>query len=214
MLLRNIYKIIVCFVSIFIFYLEVNCQNCDPNDKILEKKAEKLMTFYNKSFLNNVDSANCYKKKFFSEFPSSFSMLVSLYGFCESSDTFKLNLLYDVSRDHIDLFGSLDTTILIKKTVYLSKLFSISINGFWQSDGINYFQNLLHSKVEHNIKLSIKIIESFTLNDQKEFWHFFFDGPILPGSKKQILEDIKEISEETYKIAHIEVMNLQKQWKH
>jgi hypothetical protein len=182
-------RIIIAFI-LFIFAFKAQSQIA----------LDSLLVEYYNLATTSKDS-NLYKNKFFEIFPDNFQLFNSIYGYKDIySDSAYLAPLYDVSIEHIELFFTLSNTI--NKSNFIKKVINISLDGYWNADAVNYFQDemqdfflpnteqflkLLKSytadEVEesflNNVDQFLKVLESYTDIEIKSFWHFFFDGIIF-----------------------------------
>lgn len=154
----------------------------------LSKKSKLLELYYSNAVISCGDSSTYWKKLFFDEFPDSFSELKQIYGY-EDTDSLVLGYLYYDSYKHIgQLLKTLDN--IIDEDIYFTKLIKVSINGYWQSDGISIFQHILEEKVTEKLELSCSVLSNFSEEEIVSFWYFFFDGPcpdqILPGEYEKV----------------------------
>lgn len=163
------------FISIIAILFICFSNKCSSQSKVIVEtktdsitiKGEKLKEFYAKSF-DRIDKMD-YEILFFEEFPDNFSDFEKLYGYNDSLE----GILYENALKHIQL---LDEINCILDSVYFKKLISISINGHWAADGVNYFQKLLRDHIEKKPMVLFEILETLPRENVLSFWIFYFDG--------------------------------------
>lgn len=106
-------------------------------------------------------------------FPNTFSELIDYYGFDEKTGK---HPLYSLGESyHINFLFSAPNKYLPQ--LFL-KVVDIAIDGKWDADSINLFQDHLIKFILTHTKGIIEILTSKTISECKSFWHFVFDGPI------------------------------------
>ena len=133
---------------------------------------------------------------FLEQFPKYFHQFSNYFGWNEVAD--EPNPLYDVSIEYIDYwFHLLDNP---KNKFLEEKLIELCMDGGWQADGVNYFQDKTLAYFKENNKYYL----INNLSDEKAFsvLFFLFDGPHpkmdhdfathLNDSKKELLVELFE----------------------
>ncbi|MDR1846711.1 MAG: hypothetical protein LBR17_01155 [Bacteroidales bacterium] len=140
--------------------------------------ADSLVKYYYLS-TNYIDNPT-YKEKFFDYFPNDFNTFINVYGYKEIINDKKehdvlFSPLYDFSFSHIDFFYSLDK--LIDTLKFCKKIISVSLNGFWESDGVSIFQKFFQTKLFNNIDINLYILNTLSAKECLSVYYFLFDGP-------------------------------------
>ena len=148
----------------------------ENDDSILNVYYLKATTSYGVEKAEN-------ERLFFDYFPNNFGKFNLLYGFTDTAMP-----LYSVGEEHLTLLDSLNS---IPSNEYYSKYISIAIRGNWQADNISYFQSSLYNKINSNPKLTISLLEKYSQDDIKSFWHFIFDGS--HPEDKQVRDSFEKI---------------------
>ncbi|MBX2906684.1 MAG: hypothetical protein KF744_11640 [Taibaiella sp.] len=163
-------------------------------------KAQKLTDLYVQL---NFGSNGVYEKEFFKEFPSSYKELNSLYGFEKDTPS----ILYYKAEDHILRFFS--TANSVSDTVFFRRIIAIALDGHWDADAINYFQNRLQEQIIKRLGLTVYLLRKMPKKDVKSFWFFYFDGPHPDKEISKELQSIKTIDMGIYDLcvgAHKKVL--------
>lgn len=203
---RNIFYILaVLFISANSYCQDDTLNNSKKFD------VDKLTNYYNNSYQQDEDISRLYQQKYFYLFPSSFSELVQIFGYKEDAKKLTCGTLYYDSKEYIDLFFHISN--IIPQNAFCSKAINISLNGFWQSDGVSYFQNHLIHKVDTHLKCFINELQK--LSDKKiySFWKFYFDGPSPVDDIPIKLQRIKQIDNNMYDIMCKALKDVQKEWR-
>jgi len=110
---------------------------------------------------------------FFKNFPNSFAELEIIYGYGEEAIS-----LYNVANEHIDYL--FDNRKNIDLRLFVEKIAKVGINGKWDADAVNYFQNqifvLLH--LPSMTAYVVEFLNTKTKDEIESFWHFVMDSPI------------------------------------
>ena len=174
----------------------------------LNAKAKRLKELYFISTLHS-NLSEMYQEDFFYEFPNNFNELVKLYGY----DNPGYGPLADSCYGHISkLFFKIKNG---NDTVFYRKIVAISIGGYWQGDGVNFFQDELQHKILSNLGLAVFTLQNVPENKIKSFWRFYFEGPVPKNNYDKELDKIKFIDEKIYNImkqAYKEVLD-DPEWK-
>jgi hypothetical protein len=180
-------------------------------------KVDSLIKYYNLS--TNYPDSSTYKESFYNAFPNDFNTFIDVYGYKEFINDKgewddSLSLLYDVSTEHINLFFSLYD--LIDKSKFYKKLINISLNGYWEADGVNVFQGYLNKFFMTNIEGFLTELETYDDYDIKSFWHFFFaalyyDHPYWVKFHQEVYDKIKPFN--TYRLLDLMEEQYQKDYK-
>lgn len=186
---RNILKHLILFLIAF-GTIEAHKLNAQSKTSINDSAwAQKLQKLYSQA--NSVHS-NKAKEDFFYAFPSSFKDLNSLYGY-KSNTT---GLLYNNALNHITyLFRNSE---IINDTIFYKKIISISIDGHWDADAINYFQMELRRKTFAKPKLILYLLEGMQNKQVESFWYFYFDEPIPVKQTPDYLLFLKNTNKHIY----------------
>jgi hypothetical protein len=155
-------RIIVITFIIFTFVCKVQSQ--ETLDILLTK-------YYN--LAKTSQDSNLYKEKFFEIFPDNFQLFDSIYGYKDIGiDSTYYSPLYSESLDHIIFF--FDIYNIINKSIFIKKVINISLNGHWEVDAINIFQDNLQSLFMDDTKHFLKVLATYKDTEIKSFWNFFF----------------------------------------
>lgn len=135
-------------------------------------KAEKLKDLYSGTITaKDAQTRQTFELAFFQEFPENFRDLAALYGFENDEPA----ILYDESYKHIhELYNNLTS---INDTAYLTKGIAIAVNGRWDADGINIFQEGLTQRIIRQKELTVFLLMQMQPEQVRSFWYFIFDGP-------------------------------------
>lgn len=135
-------------------------------------KAEKLKDLYSRVITaKDAQSRQAYEIAYFNEFPENFQELVALYGFENDVPA----ILYDESDKHIyKLYNNLTS---VNDTAYLAKSIAIAVDGKWDADGINIFQDVLTQRIILQKELTVFLLMRMQPEQVRSFWYFIFDGP-------------------------------------
>lgn len=180
----------IFFINIFIL-LYVNIE-CYGQNLFCVEKANKLSEYYTKSFQNK-DSLN-FRILFFNEFPNSFVELDCIYGDIESP-------LYELSYNHIN--GLLSVIDNVNDTILLKKIIKTSIGGFWDADGINFFQIFVRKKALQNPDLLCYVLSQMSNAEIRGFFYFLFDNMYQPYYRKipkVLTQSIKVLDKRVFKL--------------
>ena len=116
-----------------------------------------------------------FQRKFFDTFPDNFALFNSIYGYDKNAGI--LNVLYDVSHEHITFFCRLYE--IIPKTDFFKRIIDVSLGGYWDADAINSLQMCIQNLFLENTKEAVEVLSTYNDADIKSFWHFFFDSRIF-----------------------------------
>jgi hypothetical protein len=187
------------FIVVTVVLSLVSCKNCPAqrnrnlaNDSII-KKAQQLKELCIKS--SGPNGGNEYFQQiFFDNFPNTYNELIQLYGYNNDTPA----ILYNYVEQHIvNMFNELHS---VNDTLYFNKLTSISINGHWDADAVNAFQEGLRQRVLDNPELVIYVLRKNHIHNIESFWHFYFDGPHPKKNIDERLSVIKEKDPEMYSV--------------
>ncbi len=137
-------------------------------DNKLNAEAAKLNEFY--------DKKNC--KEFVNNFPNNFQDFSNLYGYEAGTEGHILFL----KPEHINYFFTCSEVVDIEK---LNKIIEVGINGKWDADNIEEFQNLTYAEVKKYPNETKKILDNLSDKKAASFWYFLFDGP-HPSDKENV----------------------------
>lgn len=137
------------------------------NDK-LKDKAAKLSEFY--------ATKNC--KEFVNTFPNTFQEFNNLYGYEDGKGG---NILYS-NPEHIDYFFECSEVSYQEK---LDKIVKTGIDGKWDADTTNLFQDSAFELVKSHINEAKEILDKLPNEKAASFWYFLFDGP-HPNDKEVV----------------------------
>jgi hypothetical protein len=132
--------------------------------------------------------------KFINEFPDSFNEFNDYFGWNNSSD--KPSELYDNSTEYIDYWYEIISVKNDKK--FEQKAINICINGKWDADAINYYQDKTLEFIKSKEKFYL--INNIDSKTAKSILFFLFDSPTpvydkeftkgLNTEKKNILDSL------------------------
>jgi hypothetical protein len=212
--MKKIFIIALLLNSVFLYgqFLCEDYKNCTVEilqsicNRILSTSDSLLLRFEYVGF-DNVFKVPLNKKNisekiiFFSLFPDNFLEFNDLYGWNKDSNS--PHVLYDVSYEHINLFGK--SYFIIPKEKYYSKLIEISIGGHWDDDAIGLFQKIVRDAFIENMEIAIKILDTYKDYDISNFWFFFYDcahydHPEQKKFYKKIREEVNKINTHVYEI--------------
>lgn len=148
------------------------------------------------------------QKLFFQLFPESFMEFESVFGFTNNNPA----PLYSDSNNYLVKFFELDKISISNK---LEKVINIGINGKWDADGVNYFQNNMRELIFRNTNSMYSILNLKTSKEIKSFFYFFFDEP-HPGYNifPKEFDQLKNIDEKFYNLIKEEHKKAVKNKKH
>lgn len=135
----------------------------------LNNKSKQLKIFFDKGFVNKGKDSSTYQKLFFNAFPANFSLLNTLYGYDDKKGP---GYLSTNALEHID---KLFTVKAVSSEEKAKKFVRIAINGTWDSDGINFFQNNLQRFVVNNFAPFLSELNKHTDSEVESVWKFYFD---------------------------------------
>jgi hypothetical protein len=124
---------------------------------------------------------------FFELFPNTYNELIKFYGY---NDNLGAKPLYQLYENHIDYFFQNDKTV--RTEILAEKAYLITIDGTWEADAVNLFQDNLYDMIINNPDIFVKILTNKSESESRKFWHFIFDG-----STKHDLQ-IKEMFNSAY----------------
>lgn len=134
----------------------------------VEQTALKLTELY--------DNKNC--KEFVKAFPNTFQKFNELYGYDDEKGA---RILYS-KAEHIPYFFNCSEVSDREK---LNKVVKIGINGKWDADSINLFQDSTFELIKVHPEEAKEIIDALPDDKAASFWHFLFDGP-APNDKEKV----------------------------
>jgi hypothetical protein len=117
-------------------------------------------------------------------FPDNMEQFTEIYGY---DDTSGKKPLYDDAFEHIKYFFNEVTNEYID--TLFAKAIGIAINGRWDADAVNYFQDEFIMVIKKYPKQFLSVISSKTVEESSTVWYFLFDGP-HPSRTKECYEDI------------------------
>ena len=126
----------------------------------LSDKVAKLSEFY--------DKKNC--KDFVNAFPNNFQEFNNIYGYEDGKGG---NILYS-KTEHIDYFFNCSEVVDSEK---LSKVIKVGIDGKWDADNIETFQNSSYAIVKKYADETKQLLDNLSDEKAASFWYFLFDGP-------------------------------------
>lgn len=161
--------------------IQLNYSLKTENVKTLKDSAAYLKHYYTQ-FEQTKDSLS--EILFFEMLPNNFSNFKNLYGYNDlPNGDFVKGLLYEAEKQIEHKFKYID---LERK---INKFIDISINGYWQADNINFFQNKLHQSYKVNKKMYNTFLENKSESEIEGFWKFFFDGP-HPENQQEVYSNV------------------------
>ena len=110
------------------------------------------------------------QEQFFNSFPKNWSEFIITYQY-DGTDDYDLTMYY-LAYDHIKALGN--NLPLIDKRTYYQRLINLGIGGYWDADGPNYLQYLLHSKMKENTKTILECLSQLDKEKQLQFWTFYW----------------------------------------
>lgn len=134
-------------------------------------KSEKISEIFDK-IEGDTSCSNPNMILFLKEFPSSFRELNEVYGWDDKNNVRRE--LNKVTEQHLELFGKMYGCFPKQWT---QKSIRIALNGKWDADAVNYFQDLLQKKIGQNPNLYFFYLSKFTDKENISFWKFIIDGP-------------------------------------
>ncbi|WP_268034836.1 hypothetical protein [Algoriphagus sp. PAP.12] len=181
----------------------IGCKNGNVNkERVIEssQKASQTNQLISNQTFDSEKLKEAYKSKnetqFLEQFPADFQQFHEYFGW--NIKRGQPNELYEESYTYIRYFFDLLSQKRYRE--FESKILSITENGFWQEDVVNYFQDftLKYLKVEKRYEL----INNLSSNKAKSVLFFLFDGPhpkfdsdfasYLSPTKQEILEELFE----------------------
>ncbi|WP_285010113.1 hypothetical protein [Pedobacter faecalis] len=138
-----------------------------------------------------VDGAAETRVRFFREFPSSFNTFQRVFGF---DDVKGEAPLFSTSEKYISAFFV--SVIAVRQDQAINKLISISKNGHWDADAVNYFQKGLRKFYSERPGEFVSILRTKSVDDISGFWYFFLDEPHF--NKKLYNQTVKSLGDLTH----------------
>ncbi len=108
---------------------------------------------------------------FFNFFPNNFKEFKVYYGYDDYSGE---GPLYSQYQNHITYFFEIEKKVGSDR--FIGKLFGISIDGKWDADAIEFFQEKLSGVLVSEPDIFLKNINKMPDSIARGFWHFVFDG--------------------------------------
>jgi hypothetical protein len=142
-------------VIFILLFTQVNGQSIESNklkNALIELKSDRN--------INN-------QKEYFELFPDSFESFLNMFGFKDGRGA----PLYD-GFEYVQALFALDS---IPETQQMKKWINISINGYWDADAVNYFQNNLRPIVLKKTDLVYEQLKKSTDQEIESFFYFFFN---------------------------------------
>lgn len=186
--MKNIAVILFIIISI----------TCYSQNKTSEKRNIRKLE---QSFLSK------HEQEFMESFPKDFSTFNATFGWNEELN--KAEPLYENSNAYIEYWFS-----LLQKPQYMQyekSIISISKNGKWDADAVNYFQKNALEYIKGNNKYSL--LNSLSENDLRSVLSFLLDSPhpkpdtilishLTPEKQRIAKEVLKKISSDTAYYIH------------
>lgn len=144
----------------------------------------------------NHPSTEC-KKTFFYSFPKTYQEFQKVYGY---DDVKGEAPFYSNSEEHLVFF--FETSLALKKEVFIDRLISISKDGKWDADSVNSFQDKMRKYFFANSDLFLKLLKNKNENEIKGFWYFFSDEPHF---NNEVLKRILKILEKETQMKNVYV---------
>jgi len=146
---------------------------------------------------------------FFATFPNSFSELEAIYGYAEVAMP-----LYHVANEHIDFL--FDERKDIDMRLFVEKICTVGINGKWEADAVNYFQNhvsvLLH--LPPMTRHVVEFLNTKTKSEIESFWRFVMDDPVPRKDYfAEIYPAVRKIDKKQARMIKKEWQKMQKAYK-
>jgi hypothetical protein len=195
----------IFILSSFIF-LSIKMPVSARGDARLAGRAAELKLLFGKVVFGNGGRAE--EQEFFRKFPESFSEFSNIYGY--PNDT--AGPLYEVSSDHLKLFFRSGGKYF-SDTVFLQKGFSIAFDGYWDADGVGWYQQALRDIVYRDLPLSVAILRGHSRKEIWSFWFFFFDGPHPSATMDERLMRLQDTAPEMFGIISTAHKAVLESWK-
>lgn len=117
-------------------------------------------------------------------FPNSMEQFTEIYGYDDANGK---KPLYDEAFEHIKYLFNEGTKENID--TLFTKVIGIAINGKWDADAVNYFQDEFITAIKKYPKQFLFVISSKTREESSSVWYFLFDGP-HPSNTKEDYNDM------------------------
>ena len=142
---------------------------------ISKSESQEKMTDANNNAIM-IQLKNAYQKQdyntFWNIFPNNFQQFIYYYGF-ENYEKGNLSL-YEESYKHIMYLFSDN---LIKDKEHIEKLVSIAIDGYWDADASNHYQDGIQDLIIEMPDMFIDILLQYSDAELEKFWSYILDAP-------------------------------------
>jgi len=188
---RTLLSITVCLLISVSCYAQVE----------KSKRLSSLYLQYNKTKSAQVE------RQFFKEFPDFFNDFQAIYGY---DDVKGASPNYKVAFEHVDLFFK--AAVEVDSTQFIDKVVGICLNGKWNADAENYFQEHLRQYLFTHLKNVVKALSNKERSQVDSFWYFFFDGTLfnerIYQKTRKILVDYPSMEKSLDKMARVVKMKV------
>ena len=177
---------------LILFFVLISCKGNSQEERSVDKISDLKTSFLQKR-----------EKQFLDNFPKTFTAFNNTFGWDNVKDS--PEPLYNDANKYIDYWFSLLQKSEYKN--YESQIVSISKNGKWEEDAVNYFKDKSLDYISNNRRYNL--INDLPNNEARSVLRFLFDSPNpkpdnhfienLNGDKQKIVKEIfsDNISNET-----------------
>lgn len=131
--------------------------------------------------LTAADSPDEALRQFFECFPNDYKTFVDIFGYRDVKDEqtheveLQLSPLYDEALSYVyEVFHR--TEAVVGKKVFTAKLISISLDGYWDADAMNYFHALVVGSLSRDPGGFLSQLSACSDTEIDSFWNYYFDG--------------------------------------
>lgn len=166
---------------LILFFALISCKGSSQDEKTANNLSNLKTSFLSKD-----------EKQFLENFPETFTSFKNNFGWNDTKDI--PEPLYNDANKYIDYWFSLLQKPENKN--YSKQIISISKNGKWEADAINYFRTKAINYIKNEKKYDL--INSLNKKDAESVLSFFFDSP-HPISDPEFFKGLNKENQEIVK---------------